>query len=287
MAGSLGDVAVNAVTREQIGAVIRRIREAGRSLGVVEAIRNSLARYYSSIVKAPGYIGVNPTADLREFVGRGAYKRAKAKTRAGRQFFSQEEGPQLFATARAVCPRYTPFIMTGVLGGLRWGESAALRRGDIDWTRGRIHVQRTVSDRGRTLAPCKDSDDRWVKASPALLAALKAHMEAMMLEGQVKGWTPEQREWIFPTTHGQPLGYSYFQERVWAPLLAKAGLPYRRYHSTRHSYASWLLSDGADMRWVQAQLGHASIEQTIGTYSHVQPERHEAAAAGLDRYLSV
>jgi hypothetical protein len=118
----LGDMAVNAVTREQIGTVMRRIREAGRSLGVVEAIRNSLARYYASIVKTPGYVGVNPAADLREFVGRGAYKRAKARTRAGRQFFSQEEGPQLFTTARAVCPRYAPFIMTGVLGGLRWGR---------------------------------------------------------------------------------------------------------------------------------------------------------------------
>jgi integrase len=126
-----------------------------------------------------------------------------------------------------------------------------------------------------------------VKASPTLLAALKAHTEAMALEGQVNGWTPGQREWVFPTMHGQPVNYVYFQQRVWTPLLAKAGLPYRRYHSTRHTYATWLLSDGADMRWVQQQLGHASIEQTIGTYSHVQPERHEAAAAGLDRYLSV
>lgn len=41
------------------------------------------------------------------------------------------------------------------------------------------------------------------------------------------------------------------------------------------------------MRWVQAQLGHATIAQTADTYGHVQPERHEAAAAGLDRYLSV
>ncbi len=53
------------------------------------------------------------------------------------------------------------------------------------------------------------------------------------------------------------------------------------------SYATWLLEDGADLRWVQAQMGHASIEQTAGTYGHCQPERHEAAVVGLDRYLSV
>ncbi len=66
----------------------------------------------------------------------------------------------------------------------------------------------------------------------------------------------------------------------------KAGVPYRKYHATRHSYATWLLEDGADLRWVQAQMGHVSIEQTAGTYGHCQPERHEAAVVGLDRYLT-
>ena len=36
----LGDVAVNRVTREMLVAVVRRIREAGRSLGIVEGVRN-------------------------------------------------------------------------------------------------------------------------------------------------------------------------------------------------------------------------------------------------------
>ena len=32
------------------------------------------------------------------------------------------------------------------------------------------------------------------------------------------------------------------------------------------------------------QLGHATIKQTVDTYGYVQPERHEGAAEGLDRY---
>ena len=90
------------------------------------------------------------------------------------------------------------------------------------------------------------------------------------------------------TQAGQPFRKAdthLFLEHVWRPLLAKAGLPYRKYHATRHTYATWLLSDGADLRWVQQQMGHATIGQTADTYAHVQPERHEAAAAGLDRYV--
>ena len=44
------------------------------------------------------------------------------------------------------------------------------------------------------------------------------------------------------------------------------------------------LSDGADLRRVQQQMGHATIGQTADTYGHVQPDRHETAAAGLARY---
>ena len=126
-----------------------------------------------------------------------------------------------------------------------------------------------------------------MKASPALLAALRAQVDAVELEGQVKEWTPEQRAWVFPNAAGHFPRYSSFLPQVWQPLLSKAGLTYRPYHSVRHSFATWLLSDGADLRWVQHQLGHASIVQPADVYGHVQPDRHEAAAAGLDRYLTV
>ena len=77
-----------------------------------------------------------------------------------------------------------------------------------------------------------------------MLAALSAHVEAMALEGQVKDWTPEQRQLVFPNKAGRVMQYSTFLEDVWQPLLAKAGLPYRKYHSTRHSFATWLLELG-------------------------------------------
>jgi integrase len=56
--------------------------------------------------------------------------------------------------------------------------------------------------------------------------------------------------------------------------------------STRHTFATVLLEAGTDLRWVQRQLGHASISQTADTYGHVQPDRHESAVEALDRYLA-
>jgi integrase len=141
-------------------------------------------------------------------------------------YFAQEEGPQLVATARALWPRWSTFILTGLLAGLRWGESAALYRTDIDWKRGQLHVQRTWSEKGNRIEACKDGEDRWVKASPALLEALKEHLAAVELEGQVKDWTAEPRQLVFPNTLGRITHYGQFLETVWQQLLGKAGLPY-------------------------------------------------------------
>ena len=84
------------------------------------------------------------------------------------------------------------------------------------------------------------------------------------LEGSVKDWPPSARQLVFPNTVGRITRYDAFLELVWQPLLAAAKLPYRKPHAMRHSYATWLLEAGADLRWVKDQLGHASIEETEG-----------------------
>jgi integrase len=279
----LGDLPVNLVTREMLGAVIHRVREAGRSMAIVEGLRNPLRGYYAELIETKSLLGPNPAGDLKFFVGKRAHRKTRSSAPA---YFSPQEGPQLVGTARALFPRWSPFILTGLVAGLRWGESAALYTTDIEWRRGRIHVQRTWSTKAGRIEVPKDSEGRHVMASPALLAALHAHVEAMKLEGEVKGWSPEQRQLVFPNNAGRVMQYSTFIEDVWQPLLAKAGLPYRKYHATRHTFATWLLEAGTDLRWAQNQLGHATIAQTADTYGHAQPERHEAAVNSLDQDLT-
>jgi len=124
-----------------------------------------LRRFYRDLIRKQGFTGPNPAADLKDYMSRYASKRA----RHGRMtYFRQEEGSQLFGTASAGFPRWLAFIGRCTLGGLRWGEAAALEREDVDWKAGVIHVRRSVCDKTAEVKACKDGEDRFVPMSQHL-----------------------------------------------------------------------------------------------------------------------
>ena len=58
-----------------------------------------------------------------------------------------------------------------------------------------------------------------------------------------------------------------------------------RLHDLRHTYASLLIAQGAHPKYIQAQLGHASIQTTLDRYGHLMPDAHAAEARKLDRLV--
>ncbi|MBN1190949.1 MAG: tyrosine-type recombinase/integrase [Dehalococcoidales bacterium] len=63
------------------------------------------------------------------------------------------------------------------------------------------------------------------------------------------------------------------------------GLEGIRLHDARHSHASLLLKQGLHTKIVQERLGHASLQITLYTYSHIASGLPEAAANRFDEIL--
>ena len=57
------------------------------------------------------------------------------------------------------------------------------------------------------------------------------------------------------------------------------------FHSLRHTCATLLLSKNVNPRIVQEMLGHATITQTMDTYSHVLPGMGDVATTALEEEL--
>ena len=57
---------------------------------------------------------------------------------------------------------------------------------------------------------------------------------------------------------------------MWKPAIRRAGLPERlRFHDLRHSYATWLVSDGIPPNVVQRIMGHEDVTTTLSIYTDV------------------
>jgi hypothetical protein len=65
--------------------------------------------------------------------------------------------------------------------------------------------------------------------------------------------------------------------------LDRAGLRRIRFHDLRHSYASFLISQGENIKFIQSQLGHASAKTTLDRYGHIMPNLENDAARRLDK----
>jgi len=59
----------------------------------------------------------------------------------------------------------------------------------------------------------------------------------------------------------------------------------KRFHDLRHFYASMLIAQGENPKYIQDQLGYASITTTFDTYGHLMPQARREASAKLAKSL--
>jgi integrase len=108
---------------------------------------------------------------------------------------------------------------------------------------------------------------------PGLARSLREHRLA----------SPHSREpdFVFASARGTPLYYRNVERRGLDAAAAAANLnaseqPKLRLHDLRHTFASILISHGADVVSVSRQLGHASPDITLKVYAHLFDQARHA-----------
>lgn len=56
-----------------------------------------------------------------------------------------------------------------------------------------------------------------------------------------------------------------------------------RFHDLRHTYASLLIEQGENIKYIQAQLGHSSPTVTLDVYAHLMASVNHASAIRLEK----
>ncbi len=163
-------------------------------------------------------------------------------------------------------------LLTAVLTGMRQGELFGLQWEDIDFARNQVHVKRSLWH-GTLGTPKSRRSRRAIDMPPTLERALQ----------QLS--TTRRSDFVFCGERGTPLDADNFRHREFPAALRRAGLRRIRFHDLRHTYTSLLIAHGAHPKYIQAQLGHASIQTTLDRYGHLMPQLHQAEAQKLDELV--
>lgn len=247
------------ITPRDIDAYISTKRQEDR-------LSNKTIGYHVTLIKM-----MFKTAMIWEHTSRNPCEHIK-KPRAEHkeiEFLTPEEIRLLLDYVEA---KHYPLILTLATTGLRIGEALALRWGDIAFANSTLHVRRSVT-RGRVSEPKSSHSIRAVAMPPILVKTLKLHKLRC---------TPSENDYCFPSSNGTPMNSNNIYNRVLLPALRRAGLRHVCLHSLRHSYASILIAQGENLKFVQSQLGHSSIQVTVDRYGHLLPETRNDAATRLE-----
>jgi integrase len=179
------------------------------------------------------------------------------------QPFRPEERDLLHATAQKETPDLADLFFTLERAGLRLGEGLLLRIGDVDLKRKMLRVERSLSSFNRETKAPKSGSGRDVDMSSALAIRLGTVVALRRQEGMKVG---DRNPLLFPSKRDSPFHHGNVARRF-KEVLAAVGLPtHHTPHDLRHTYATLLLERGADIQYVQQQMGHSSITLTVDLY---------------------
>ena len=170
------------------------------------------------------------------------------RMKTGRQLpkvYSEEEVEKILSVK--MNPKHRLILMLAYGCGLRRGEIRCLSREDIDFDRKVINILHSKGEKDRNVM----IDD---SLQPELESYLKSGAgETLLFEGPTPGKMISARTISLIFEHA----------------CTKANIPKKGgIHTLRHSFATHLLEQGTDLRYIQELLGHSS-SKTTEIYTHV------------------
>jgi site-specific recombinase XerD len=183
------------------------------------------------------------------------FDKSKPWTAASIQFLTQSETRALLHVIPS--KRDHAIFLIAYRHGLRASEVGLLRVEDLDLKQYRIRITRLKN----SLAGLQPLQPDEVKALKAYLKARDSHIPSLFLSHNN---APISRRML---------------DVLMKRYAERAGIPAdkRHFHVLKHSIATHLLDAGADLRFVQDWIGHASIRNTV-IYAQLTSRRRDEEA---------
>lgn len=202
---------------------------------------------------------------------------------------------QVLALANAISPRYRVAVVLGAGLGMREGEAFGLTLPKVDFLRRRVRVV-SQAQKGELAAELKtDASTRTIPADEWVLTEINAHIERFGTGpsqvivsnryGKVARRGPFNDAWRNAVASARTCGKPPADPQPGGECGGRCADPSHtvakgtRFHDLRHFYASTLIAANLNPKVIQARLGHATMTETMDTYTFSPTPRTSAAGS--------
>ena len=242
------------------------LNKTGRAVSTVNGLMNTLTEMLK-LAQRSNFISHTPHEGLKML------KRSR-----------KEPDPLLhdeyYAFIKALPPPAALLWTIAIHTGLRHGELSALAWEDVDLERGEIHVCRNKTNEGLFVPPKTDAGNRTITLLQPAVDALRLQFQKtgalrkteITFNHREYGLTEQQNlRFVFiPDARSRTKATSFSKSSLgysWGTGLKKAGIRSRRPYQSRHTFACWLLTAGANPSFIASQLGHENAKMVYEIYS--------------------
>lgn len=189
-----------------------------------------------------------------------------------------------------------------VYTGVRHGELLSLAWEDIDLKAGTITIRRNYTKLGEfTLPKTEASTNRVIHLIEPALSVLRNQAEMTRLgkqhhiDVQLREYGRTERHdctFVFNpqlVRRSAQVGYVYKVDSIgdsWDAAIKRAGIRHRKAYQSRHTYACWSLSAGANPSFIASQMGHASAQMVFNVYGAWMADSSSEQIAMLNQRLA-
>lgn len=263
---SIGNFRIRSISPATIQDLVNNLGKTDLSKHTVEIIVTVIREAFKKAVYPYQLIKEDPA----RYITMPKYRDDNRKTREKLKIITMQQYKQILSITPPSNPFYIPLqIAFGT--GMRRGEVCGLTWANVDFDSHTIDVKQAMMQEVKgafsIITPKTVASYRTISIGDSLVDLLKQHKKHQMEERLRYGRYYYESNFVCTKENGKPVTpntIKYQCDRIQKEL----GFPFN-FHSLRHTHATMLLENGANIKDIQARLGHSRITTTMDTYSHV------------------
>lgn len=192
--------------------------------------------------------------------------KTKVKINSKKNTYSKQEIEMILKASEENLSLKTFGIIITLCTGLRIGELCALKWSDINLTERIINIDKTV----QRLQSYKCKSEILISSPKSAksyrIIPISDYLYSLCKKIKVQILNTNENDYVLTNKEKgyEPRTY----RRFYSDFLNKNNIPYLKFHALRHTFATTLIENNADIKTVSELLGHSSVTITMNSYVH-------------------